>query len=373
MDKISKSLKHFSESETLKDFAEYMPKSEDIMSAFSGLSTEMPKTENPTPSQEKPVPTFEDMVKQESLKAPIKKKDLLKGTPMQSIMKARKMLVNKDFEGAKAELDSAIHNFPDNDELYYNRAQANYQNGDYKAAFADLNKALDLNPNNYQAALTKGDLFNSLGRNEQAKEAYLDAANIAQQTGNSKAAEDAQTRYQLLEGKEISARNNQRFAEASNAYSNGDYNTAVNLFNQIYQENPDGANAFNLALAYMGQGNMKKAQEMFAVAAEDKPKDMKVQMAAAQIAVQNKDFDKAQEYLDKAKGIDDTNPDLWLSYAQMSLYNEDYSGAKNNMNKALIGYREKLGEVSDEAERQRIEEQIAKINLALEQLNQAGI
>ena len=374
MDKISNSLKHFSESDTLKDFKQYMPKSEDILPAFSGAIEQMPKTENPAPQQEEALPTFEDMVKQKNIQAPkITKQDLLKGTALQSITKAQKMIANKDFEGARAELDSAINNFPDNDSLYYHRAQANYQNGDYKSAFADLNKALDLNPGNYQAAISRGDLFNSLGQNEQAKKAYLDAANLAEQAGNKRAAEDARTKYQLLEGKEISARVNRRFAEASNAFNKGDYDTAVSLFNQIYQDNPDGGNAFNLGLAYQRQGNLKEANKMFMIAAEKQPKDLRTQAAAANSAILNDDFDTAQKYLDKAMKINDSNPDIWALAAQIDSHNGDYAKTKNDLQKALNGYQQQLGETEDQTEIQKIEKQIDEINNYLEQLAQAGI
>ncbi len=373
IDKISNSLKHASESETLRDFKNYMPKNEDILSAFSGFSTQMQKPETPAPVQEE-MPTFKDMVKQEDIKAPkIRKQDLLKGTALQSITQAQKMIANKDFEGARAVLDSAINNFPDNDSLFYHRAQANYQNGDYKSAFADLNKALDLNPNNYQAAISRGDLFNSLGQTEQAKKAYLDAANIAKQAGNNLAAEDAKTKYQLLEGKEISARTNQRFAEASNAFYKGDYDRAVNLFNQLYDENPDGPNAFNLGLAYQGQGNIKEASKMFMIAAEKQPKDLKTQTAAANALAQDGDFDVAKKYLDKAMEIDNTNPDLWTISAQIDAHNGDYAKTRQDFQNALRGYEQKLGEIEDQAERQRIEKQMQRINEYLEQMDQAGI
>lgn len=373
MDKISNSFKHFSEAANLKD-SNYIQNNKDIMSALSNLQLDIPKSKPQTQPQGKGLPTFEDMVQEQNIKAPkIQKQDLLKGTALDSITKAEKLLAKKDYEGARAVLDSAINNFPDNDSLYYHRAQANSQNGDYKSAFADLNKALDLNPNNYQAAISRGDLFNSLGQNEQAKKAYLDAANLAEEAGNKKMAEDAKTKYQLLEGKEISARTNQRFAEASNAYSRGDFNTAVNLFNQLYAENPDGPNAFNLGLAYQGQGNVKEANKMFAIAAEKQPKELKAQMAAANISMLNGDFDAAKKYLDKAREINDTNPDLWTLSAQMNLQEQNYTAAKKDMETALSGYEQMLGETQDSEERQRIEEQINKIQSTLEQMNQAGI
>jgi len=374
MNQISKSLKHFSESETLKDFKDYLPKTEDIMPAFSGLPTQMPKAENPTPVQEESLPTFEDMVKQKNIQAPkIKKQDLLKGTALDSITKAQKLLARKDYEGARAVLDEAIGNFPDNDSLYYHRAQANYQNGDFKSAFSDLNKALDLNPNNYQAALSRGDLFNSLGQTEQAKKAYQDAANLAEQAGDSKMAENAKAKYQLLEGKEITARADQRMKDAANAYYKGDYDKATSLFNQIYDENPNADNAFNLGLAYQGQGKIKEANEMFVRAADGKPRDLNAQMAAAQSAIPLDDYDMVKKYLDRAKKIDDTNPDLWTIAAQVDSHYEDFPATKNDLQKALRGYEEKLGEIEDEAERQRIEKQMDKIKYHLELMAEAGI
>ena len=216
-------------------------------------------------------------------------------------------------------------------------------------------------------------MYNSLGQSEQAKKAYLDAAKLAQQAGNTQAAEDAKARYQLLEGKEITARTNQRLADAANAYYKGDYDRATSLFSQIYEENPSADNAFNLGLAYQGQGKTKEANQMFAMAAEQKPQDLKAQMLVAQSAVQMGDFDMAQKYLEKAQNIDENNPDTWALAAQIDSHNGDYAKTKNDLQNALQGYNQQLGEVEDAAERERIEKQIAEIKSYLEQLAQAGI
>lgn len=347
--KISQSLKHFSQSETLSQFKDLLP------NHGEGL------------------PDFADIAAEQSTKAPkIKKQDLIKGTALESIQKAKKQIAQKDFDGAKQILDKAISEHPENDSLYYNRAQANYQQGNYQEAFNDLNKALELNPKNYQAASSKGDLYQAMGQTEQAKKAYQEAAQTAKEAGNKKGAEEAKAKYQLLEGKEITAKTNQRLAEAANAYYKKDYDTAANIFNQIYRENPNADNAFNLGLAYQGQGKTKEANQMFSVAAEQKPQDINTQMLAAQTAVQLQDFNSAAQYVERAKKIDSTNPDIWALSAQINSNNGDFDSTKRDLQNALNGYDKKLSETIEETERQRIESQVKEINNYLQQLEQAG-
>ena len=344
--KISQSLKHFSQSETLKDFQNLLPQSSDKM------------------------PSLEELLNHQEMKPPkISKKDLLQGTALESVAKAKQLIQEKDFEGAKKVLDKAIEIFPQDDSLYYNRAQANYAQGNYKEAFKDVDKALMMNPKNYQAALSKGDMLQSFGQSEQAKKAYQDAMNIAEENGNKKAAEDAKARYELLEGKGITAKTNQRLTEAANAYYKGDYDTAANIFNQLYKENPSAENAYNLGLAYNSQGKTKEAGEMFAFAADNKPQDLNSQILAAQSAVQLNDFDKAQQYLEQAKKLDDTNPDIWSLSAQIASNNQDYTSVKNDLHMALDGYHQRLSQSQDEAEKKRIEDQIRNIEGYLEQID----
>lgn len=347
--KISQSLKHFSQSETLKDFQELLPKGENSLGSL------------------------EELLNHQVIKPPkITKKDVVQGTALESIEKAKQLIAQKDFDGAKNVLDSAIKEFPKDDSLLYNRAQANYAQGNYKEAFNDLNKALSMNPKNYQAMSAKGDMLQSSGQTEQAKKAYQEASKIAEEKGNKNAAEEAKAKYQLLEGKEITARTNQRLSEAANAYYKGDYNTATSIFSQIYKENPTPENAYNLGLAYNGQGKKSEAAEMFAFAADNKPQDLNAQMLAAQSAVQLQNFEKAKKYLDQAKKLDDENPDVWALSAQVNSFHGNINATRNDLQNALDGYRQKLEETQDDNERQKIEQQMQNINTYLEQLNQAG-
>ena len=347
--KISQSLKHFSQSETLKDFQELLPQGE------NGLKS------------------LEELLNHHDIKAPnITEKDVVQGTALESISKAKQLIAQKDFEGAKQVLDKAVEDFPKDDSLLYNRAQANYGQGNYKEAFKDLNKALEMNPKNYQAMSAKGDMLQSSGQTEEAKKAYQDAAKMAQEAGNKKGEEEAKAKYQLLEGKEITAKTNQRLSEAANAYYKGDYDKAANIFNQIYKENPTPENAFNLGLAYNSQGKKKEAGQMFAFAADNKPQDLNAQVLAAQSAVQLQDYDSAKKYLEQAKKLDDENPDVWSLSAQINSANGDINRTRNDLQNALDGYRQKMSQTQDDAERERIEAQVQNIQSYLEQLNQAG-
>lgn len=360
--KMAQSLKHFSESDTLNEFKELFPQA-DFMKELTPQTNLLPETENQMPSDK-------DFVTQQDINLPkITKQDLLKGTALESIQKAEGLLAKKDYEGARAVLDKAIDNLPQDDNLYYNRAQANYMQGNYKDAFKDLDKALALNPKNHDAAIRKGDLFSSMGKNEQAKKAYQEAAQIAAEKGNQQGMQEAQTKYQLAEGKEITSKTNQRLTEAANAYYKKDYDTAANIFNQIYQENPTPENAFNLGLAYRGQGKTKEAYEMFSIAAENKPQDFNAQMLSAQSAVELQDFENATKYLDQAKKLDDSNPDMLSLSAGISVNNGDYDSARRELSDALLGYVKIAETTNDPAEKQRAEKQIKEITEYLKQFD----
>lgn len=346
---ISQSLKHFSQSETLKSFQDLFPQGD------------------------KALPSFQELLNNQDIKPKITKKDIVQGTALESISKAKQLIAKKDFDGAKQVLDKAIEDFPKDDSLLYNRAQANYAQGNYREAFKDLDKALEINPKNYQAASAKGDMLQSAGQTDQAKKAYQEAAKMAEEKGNTKAAEEAKAKYQLLEGKEITAKTNQRLSEAANAYYKGDFDKAANIFNQIYQDNPTPENAFNLGLAYNSQGKTKEAAQMFAFAADNKPQDLNSQILAAQSSVQLEDFDMAQKYLSQAKKIDDENPDIWALSAQVNSASGNMNETRSDLQHALDGYRQQISESQDDGERAKIEERIQNIQSYLEQLNQAGM
>lgn len=346
---ISQSLKHFSQSETLKSFQDLFPQGD------------------------KALPSFQELLNNQDIKPKITKKDIVQGTALESISKAKQLIAKKDFDGAKQVLDKAIEDFPKDDSLLYNRAQANYAQGNYREAFKDLDKALEINPKNYQAASAKGDMLQSAGQTDQAKKAYQEAAKMAEEKGNTKAAEEAKAKYQLLEGKEITAKTNQRLSEAANAYYKGDFDKAANIFKQIYQDNPTPENAFNLGLAYNSQGKTKEAAQMFAFAADNKPQDLNSQILAAQSSVQLEDFDMAQKYLSQAKKIDDENPDIWALSAQVNSASGNMNETRSDLQHALDGYRQQISESQDDGERAKIEERIQNIQSYLEQLNQAGM
>nr|MCR5504524.1 tetratricopeptide repeat protein [Elusimicrobiaceae bacterium] len=96
--KISQSLKQFSQSETLKEFQDLLPQGD------------------------KALPSLEDLLNHQDIKPKITKKDVVQGTALESLSKAKQLIAKKDFEGAKQVLDKAIQDFPKDDSLVYNRA-----------------------------------------------------------------------------------------------------------------------------------------------------------------------------------------------------------------------------------------------------------
>ena len=418
---MPQALKHYSESESLKDFQELLPKvnlAPEVKTTAQANSAQqnntvskpnpapqdnaktqhntMPRNNLPPvdmvpqqreeqepdfepqtnllPEDEKQMPQEDNSVQEQEINIPkITKKDIFKGTPVLSMQQAESMMANKDYAGAKAVLDDAIDKFPDDDRLYLNRAQANFMQGNHKGAIKDLDKALEINPDNYSAAISKGDLYGSLGQNEEAKSAYRQAANIAANNGNQRGVDEAQTKYQLADGKEITSKTDERFTRAANAYANKDYNTAAKIFEQIYSENPTPENAFNLGLAYKGQGDMEAAFKMLSITADNKQENFEVQMVTSQVAMELNPADhvSARKYLDRAKEIANetgiTNPDMWALSAQINSSVGDHDSAAQDLRTALDGYNQQLAHTTDPEEQQRINAQIANIEEYLQQ------
>lgn len=448
--KMPNALKHYSESETLKEFKDFLPQIDDVKKEANAVKTKVAQEtvevqqpnydqqsnggfqNNPAPQynsapqagptprknyesknnaatqpqnnlqpssrepqsdspQEEPQEAFgpqenylpeaeqqrknqSGLTQQQNVEMPkITKRDIFKNTPLASIHKAENLMGNKDYDGAKAVLDSAIEKFPNSDSLYLNRAKANYLQGNYQGAISDLDKALEINPNNYNAAISKGDLYGSLGQNTEAKNAYKEAAQIAANNDDRKGVNEAQTKYQLAAGQEITAKADERFAKAANAYTNKDYDTAVSIFSDIYKENPTPENAFNLGLAYKGQGNAQEAYKMLSFTADNKQENFEAQMLAAQTAAEQplEDYQNAVKYLDRAKNIANktgiVNPDMWALSAQINSNLGDHETARADLKNALEGYNEQMATITDREERQRIEEQIKQIEEYLQQ------
>ena len=83
-----------------------------------------------------------------------------------------KMLIEGNIEKARLELDTAIKLNPFSDELYVLRADLYQKSNNYSGAFSDVNKALEINPNNVEALMIRSWLWMGPASGEANNYAY---------------------------------------------------------------------------------------------------------------------------------------------------------------------------------------------------------
>lgn len=102
------------------------------------------------------------------------------GSPSMDLLlkRGRDALDVGDFEEAIEHLTALTDHAPDFAEGWHARATAYYQAELYGPCVADLERALTLNPNNYQAIFGLGAILETFGDEKRAYEAYLRAKAI---------------------------------------------------------------------------------------------------------------------------------------------------------------------------------------------------
>ncbi len=144
-----------------------------------------------------------------------------------------------DYEAAVADFDKAIQLESDYDVAYYKRGNAKYELGDYKDAIADYDKAIQLAGNYVIAYHKRGNAKYELG---DYKDAVADYDKAIQLNPN----------YDVV-----------YYSRGKVKYESGDYKAAVTDYSKAIQINHD------YAVAYYSRGNIKYELENYKAAIAD--------------------------------------------------------------------------------------------------------
>ena len=123
---------------------------------------------------------------------------------------------------------------------------------------------------------------------------------------------DGEAAHKMLEKARRSAPNNPEVVRAVASYyrDTGQYPEAVHLLESLHSKDP--STLAELGYSYTLAGNARAAAESYAVAASRAPRDIEIQLNAAQAALNAGQFDKAAAFLNQAKTL---NPDHYRLFA----------------------------------------------------------
>ncbi|MBN1148785.1 MAG: tetratricopeptide repeat protein [Anaerolineales bacterium] len=92
-----------------------------------------------------------------------------------------------------ADFNQALALYPENGASYANRGQCHFLNGDLESAYADLSKAIELDPNNFVARLLRSSFYPDIGT---MQEALADAQYVLDNAKDSELIEQARLTLQ---------------------------------------------------------------------------------------------------------------------------------------------------------------------------------
>ncbi|MDC3052360.1 tetratricopeptide repeat protein [Prochlorococcus sp. AH-736-A13] len=132
-------------------------------------------------------------------------------------------LLKKNLSNAINYFTKALHNYPNDFFIYFQRGLARYENGDINGSIEDYTKSINLNPFNREAYNNRGVSYSILG---EYKKAISDFNNALHET------KSYENKNDILE--------NLAFAK----FSFGDYSEAKEDYFKIINNNPSNSNAY---------------------------------------------------------------------------------------------------------------------------------
>jgi eukaryotic-like serine/threonine-protein kinase len=205
---------------------------------------------------------------------------------------------NKDYKGAIADYNQAIHLSPQDANTYYQRGTASYQLKNYQEALEDCTQAIRLDPEYVDAYYIRGNARRALEDHQGAIDDYTQVIRL-----NSDYCMGAY------------------YQRGNASYQLEDYQGAVDDYTQAIRFNPKNANF------YKNRGNARKALKDYQGAIDDYSQVIRLNSLKAEnynnrglVRYELKDYQGAIEDYTEAINIESKYPSL-LKYVTASYYN----------------------------------------------------
>lgn len=242
--------------------------------------------------------------------------------PNAYLQRADLRLVLESYEAAASDFTCAIQLDPDNAVAYFGRAEAYNSSANYMAALDDYNRAIELNPEYAEAYNNRGQLYrNILGQ-----------------------IEDAIADYTMS----IRYNNPELHLPYTNRglayYSLGEYDKAMDDFDEALRINPEHADAYNgRGFTYAELGNLDQALADLTTAIELDPEDASFYSNRGVLYRRRGDNEEALADYTRAIELNPTRPGPYLNMGNLYFDSE-------NCAEALASYERYLEVAGDSAE-----------------------
>jgi tetratricopeptide (TPR) repeat protein len=265
---------------------------------------------------------------------------------------AQSALQHGDAQGATAHAQRAVKAAPQNPDLWFTLAYAARLSGQYWLSVDAYHRGLALKPSSMEGLSGLAQTYARMGRSAEAQKALeevlaanprsdLDlqlAGELLLTTDPKRALEylqrseavkasprtelllarayertgDGESAHKMLERARRSAPTNPEVVRAVASYyrDTGQYEEAIRLLEDLHAK--DASTLAELGYSYALAGNAPAAAHNYGIAASRAPRDIEIQLNAAQAMLNAGEFDKAAAFLNQAKTL---NPEHYRLYA----------------------------------------------------------
>ncbi len=246
------------------------------------------------------------------------------GAPPDWLDQARRLIEQKDLEGAKTVLDKGLGSMPDNAAAHYELAVVLIGLGRHDAAVRELEAARRLAPDDLDTLWLLGREYEDGGAYDKALEIYDRIESLA--------GDDAELR--------ALASHRRRYVVATQHARQGDLATAREMFARLSREDPnDILSLYSLGVAQMLGGLPDEALATFERVIDKSPDYLNAYLNIARIEQIKGQFDKAAAALRKVVDLSpDGSPERRAAQTELGLIEARLLAADGNLEAALEIY-----------------------------------
>ena len=205
------------------------------------------------------------------------------------ISAGKTQLQQGQFDRARQTLESALKKSPDTAEAHYWLAKVFLAEKDLERGITELERSVDLAPDNVRLRNELGLMYERVGRLEDAERQYQEI--LRRPTEDEKLMQSATKRLQLVQAR--------RATEA------GDHARALQEYEAALERYPDDWNVVELtAHAYNAVGRFKEADVLFGRVIKMRPDDAALRFRIAVVHADRGETERAQEEFAKAVELD---------------------------------------------------------------------
>ncbi len=210
--------------------------------------------------------------------------------------------------GAIAEMQKAVALSPDRWEAYLSLALLQSSNNQSEAAESNFKKVIDLNPKAMQPRVLLGNYYQAHNRFPEADQQFQAATALDPTSADSRA---ALARLYLAEGKKADAEQ---------------------LLSQAKHDLPNNSDAYRLlAEFYFLNGELDKAAAEYATLYQQHPEDLKLKKNYIELLIQTKRFPEARKFDDEILKTNPHDEDALVYQAQMQISDGDVNDAAQKL------------------------------------------